>query len=754
MNKLFALPFLFFAFSATAQMKKADEAFEHHHYDEAIELYEQAIRKDLDNDKAITNLALCFWKTNRFAEAEYWFTRAALMNEDPIVKLWYSQVLIANEKYVDATTWLEKYIAAETNVDKTNHASQLLAWTKGIASGALSKKKYKVSPLDFNSEDLDFAPFIAGNKLYFSSNRKGAMKKSGENDPWTNDRFTDLFVVEITGESFSEPTPAQEFPLTVYHDGPVFINAAGTEAYMTTTDVASGKRGFDDQNNTRLKLVRLTREGGEWKKTKALSFNNNNYNIAHAALSPDEQTLVFSSDMPGGEGQMDLYSCRRNSDGSWGKPENLGKRINTPGNEVFPSFNGDVFYFSSDYMPGFGGLDVFHCALAGDEIPENAGLPLNSPKDDFGVCFKADGRTGYFTSNRNNNQKDDVLYFTQETGFNISGTLIDCFTHLPIVNARVDLLGDNNFVATAFTDSLGSYSYTTFTQANYKLVAKHDLYAADEGCSGSLELTTMGMLDGQTLQTALALSPLEAAQLEQAFLCGRIWHGVYGNPLSEVQVCVKGAEQEFEFTTSGLGSFFIPLTNGEDVEVSVSRTAFEDFKTNLQVVKSEDQCHALEIAMQPDKKVMPPMLTPEIRVQPGMVIELYHVYFDRDKSELRDDAMPDLLTFLDVLRKNPGVSGVISAHTDSRASDKYNYALSQRRADAVRQYLIDNGIAADRLTARGFGEAKLLNECIDGYSCTEEQHQRNRRVEFEVRDTNHKVNAKSEEPVVLTNIDE
>lgn len=754
MNKLIILPLLFVATCATAQIKKADEAFHHHHYDQAIELYEQAIRKDLDNDHAITNLALCFWKTNRFAEAEYWFTRAALMNDDPIVKLWYSQVLIANEKYADALVWLEKYIASETNVEKTNHASQLMAWTKGIASGALSKKKYKVSPLHFNTEDLEFAPFVMGNKLYFSSNRKGAMKKSGENDPWTNDRFTDLFVVEVSGEVFSEPMPAIEFPLTVYHDGPVFINQAGTEAYMTTTDVAAGKRGFDDENNTRLKVIRLTKEAGEWKKTKPLSFNNNNYNIAHAVLSPDEKTLVFSSDMPGGEGQMDLYRCQRNDDGTWGKPENLGKRYNTPGNEVFPSFNGETFYFSSDYKPGFGGLDVFFCELGGEEYPENAGLPLNSPKDDFGVCFNADGRTGFFTSNRNSNQKDDVLYFTQETGFNIAGTLIDCFTHLPIVNARVDLLGENNFVATAFTDSTGGYLFNIFNQAPFTLLAKHDHYIADDGCSGRLNVTTVGMLDGQTIETALALSPLEAAQLEQAFLCGRIWHGLYGNPLSEVQVCVQSTENEFEFTTAGLGSFFIPLTNGEDVDVTITRSSFEDFTTRLQVVKSEDQCHALEIALMPNKKIMPPLLEQEIKVQPGMVIELYHVYFDRDKSELRDDAIPDLLTFLEILRKNPGVSGVISAHTDSRASDKYNYALSQRRAEAVQQYLIEHGIDASRLTARGFGEAKIINECIDGYSCTEEQHQRNRRVEFEVRDTNHKVSAKSEEPEVFTEVEE
>jgi outer membrane protein OmpA-like peptidoglycan-associated protein len=449
-------------------------------------------------------------------------------------------------------------------------------------------------------------------------------------------------------------------------------------------------------------------------------------------------------------GGMDIYACVRNADDSWGKPTNLGSKINTSGNEVFPTVHNNMLYFSSDYHPGFGGLDVFYIPLDGSAMAENAGLPMNSPKDDFGLCFEPDGKTGYFTSNRNSANKDDIYFFTMETGYHIHGTLLDCLTHAPVPQARIDLLGADGSMVTTFTDSLGEYSYTVYNRSEFELMARHEMYTSTDGCSGKYALTTEGMFDGQVLETVLALDPMEAANLQQAFLCGRVMHSIYGNPLAEVQVCVQHGQDEFEVTTTASGAFFVPVSNGAEVQIDVTRTAFEELTTSLTVVKSQDQCHAVDIAMVPNRLAEPPLLTPEIIVQPGMVIELYHVYFDRDQHELREDAMPDLRTFLQILRDNPGVSGVLSAHTDSRASDKYNYDLSVRRAKAVYDYLVANGISADRLTARGFGESQPINHCIDGVNCSEQEHQRNRRVEFEVVDVNKKLNSKSEEPAVFT----
>lgn len=235
--------FMGMTFSSQAQLKKADEAFEHHHYEEAIELYNQVIRKDLDNDLAITKMAVCYWQTNQLPEAEYWFTRAALMNDDVEVKLQYSQVLIANEKYELAVKWLEKYMTVQTDETKLHYANQLLAWAGALANGAFQEKDCKVQPMPFNTEDLDFAPTLFGDKVYFVTNRKGVLKKSGEYDPWTNGRFTDVFS-SVVGENdtFGEALPATDIPLTPYHEGPICFSPDGTELYMTTSDIDDNKR--------------------------------------------------------------------------------------------------------------------------------------------------------------------------------------------------------------------------------------------------------------------------------------------------------------------------------------------------------------------------------------------------------------------------------------------------------------------------------------------------------------------------------
>jgi outer membrane protein OmpA-like peptidoglycan-associated protein/tetratricopeptide (TPR) repeat protein len=731
------LGFILLSVASSAQLHKANEAYEHHHYREAIAWFDKAIRKDLDNAEAITKMAICFWKTNQLPEAEYWFTRAALMNDDPEVKLKYAQVLIANKKYMKASEWLTRYMDAITNEEKIHHAHQLKTWAEALERGAFKSEDCKMIPVSINSYALDFAPVLHGYKLYFITNRRGVLHRSGEYDPWTNARFTDVFSADRLDENtFGEPARAEEFPQTPFHDGPLCFHPNGKEVYMTVSDFNERKRRFDDANNTRVKIVRFTKQDETWVRGEELSFVSSNYNTAHPAVSPDGRFLVFASDMKGGQGAMDLYVCERQDGGTWGTPKALGTHINSAGNEVFPYFHIDgSLYFSSNWHPGFGGMDLFRAAPDenGWGLPENLGMPLNSARDDFGICFDESGESGFLSSNRGNANEDEVLFFKYNSGITIEGMVVDCATQEPVVNTRIELRGTNYYRDYAFTDSEGRFQFTVQEQGQFDLLAEKEGYEIDEGCPGVATCSTFGLSEGESVQLQMALAKLPEEGVAQVYLCGRIMHADYGNPLKNCDVHVLSASSEVRSLKTGpSGAFHLPVREGEQYEVVVSRTAFHEFRQELTIAPTADQCHAIDILLEADRSEIPPPLTLDVEVDTGVVIELYHVYFDRNKSTLREDAIEDLDTFYDLLRQYPGMRGELMAHTDSRASAGYNLELSQKRAEAVRDYLIERGIDADRLVARGYGEQQLINHCADGVECTEEQHQRNRRVEFRV----------------------
>jgi outer membrane protein OmpA-like peptidoglycan-associated protein len=725
----------------TAQTKRADEAFRHHHYPEAIELYQQAIRRDLDNDKAITNLAIAYWRTNQLLQAEYWFTRAALMNEDPEVKRMFAQVLIANEKYEQAAIWLQKYMAAQTNDEKLHEARQLHAWARGLAAGAEVSNDIRVVPISVNSEDLDFAPVVHKGTLYFTTNRKGVNRRDGEYDPWTGQRFTDVYAAPRQGENeFGSPVPAADLPLTPYHDGPLCFSADGRELFLSTSDVTDRVRRYDAFNNTRVQIKHyLLGPDGAWVAQKALPFINSECTSTHPALSADGKTLVFASDRESGIGGMDVYFVERSSSGEWSAPQPLGAHINTRGNEVFPSFDAEGnLYFSSDMHPGFGGLDVFRAARMGDGrwgVPENLGRPINSPRDDFGMHFDADGNTGFFSSNRNPDKGDDVLFFKRTTGVRIDGLLVDCVSGAVIPNARVELFGGNNYRDVDFTDVDGRFSFIVDEDVRVRLQATHERYMADGGCTAEAVCQTTGLKSGQRMSVQVAMSPLEAPGFTPGYLCGVVAHSTYGNPLAEAELTLRDeAGNEKTILTNARGAFFTEVEAGAAYEVSVNKAAFIPIHEVVTVMPQTDQCHAVTIALEADRMAVPPPLPIDVKVEKDLVIELFHIYFDLASSSIRNEAKQDLDTFYQLLMKYPGMSGEIMAHTDARGEAAANLQLSQRRADAVRQYLIDQGIEADRLVARGYGETQLVNHCADGVDCTDEQHQRNRRVEFRIVD--------------------
>ncbi|MBN8783397.1 MAG: OmpA family protein [Terrimonas ferruginea] len=119
-------------------------------------------------------------------------------------------------------------------------------------------------------------------------------------------------------------------------------------------------------------------------------------------------------------------------------------------------------------------------------------------------------------------------------------------------------------------------------------------------------------------------------------------------------------------------------------------------------------------------------------LQQGSTWVLKNILYDLDKSFIRSDAATVLDNVVNIMKQNPTLRIELSSHTDSRGSDAYNMSLSRRRAEAAVNYLVSKGVEKNRLTARGYGETKPLNECVNGINCSEDQHQQNRRTEIKV----------------------
>ena len=266
-----------------------------------------------------------------------------------------------------------------------------------------------------NTEHLEFSPAFYQNGIVFISarNQGEALDKN------INENFFELFYSEFDAEG--QPTTPVNFSFMVnsrVHEGPVTFDKTGQTIYFTRNNLKKGKIKTDSKSKVRLKIYEAKKGNFDWKDFKELPFNSDDYSMAHPSLSPDGQQLFFSSDMPFGEGGMDLYVVTKNGE-FWGEPVNLGPGINTEKNELFPFIHeSGTLFFASNGHSGLGGLDLFSATNILGEWGQvsNLGAPFNSTEDDLGLILNAGGESGFFSSARLEGLgKDDIYRFEIKT---------------------------------------------------------------------------------------------------------------------------------------------------------------------------------------------------------------------------------------------------------------------------------------------------------------------------------------------------
>jgi len=309
------------------------------------------------------------------------------------------------------------------NLMKLNLVIAFAMLTVGSAFGANAQLKdgnkeitfevKKVSGL--NTSVSEFCPVVFGNKLIYTSDREYNLNNWGE-EGWKEQGFLNLYAADILNTLSDSVSlgPSKVFSYRLLnddHSGPICFASSGTEAYFTQVSHEQAKLFGKTTFKPQLYRAELVKKS--WKTVEKLPFNDVKSSFGHPCLINDN-LLIFVSDQAGGKGGKDLFISER-KDGTWTTPKNLGDVVNTGKDEMFPTFFNGKLYFASDGHEGNGGLDLFVCDYNdGDwSAPQNLGKVINSPGDDFGLVFNKNN-TGFFSSNRDNGEGEDDIYFFKQ----------------------------------------------------------------------------------------------------------------------------------------------------------------------------------------------------------------------------------------------------------------------------------------------------------------------------------------------------
>ncbi|WP_346880679.1 OmpA family protein [uncultured Algibacter sp.] len=608
------------AMAQKGNLKRANKLFEMKAYKDAVELYETKDR----NQEVLQNLADSYYYNSSLQKAIKTYRELFINYGDSLdieYHFRYAQALKGVKEYKEADKHLGRYYNKTVN---TNAFIEVLEKT--------TPHTFKLEQVDNKGANNDFGlSFYGDKKVAFAS----ARNTENPSYSWNKLPYLDLYSATLSNNTLKNVVPFSDAINTSSHESSAVFTKDGKTMYFNRTNETRKKT--DAIKIAHVKIYKAELVDGTWTNVKALPFTSNSYSTEHPALSKDEKTLYFASDMPGTLGSFDIYKVAINDDNTYGEPENLGPTINTKHREQFPFISEyNVLYFSSIGHQGYGGLDVFRSNMVnkGFDTPVNLGSTINSNLDDFAYVVKEKQNIGYLSSNRTG--YDKLYGFGREenplTKYLVEGLVQDLNSKALLKGALVTLFDESN---TVIQDTIvgddAHYIFKIEPNKKYKVRGTRKAYIPQD-----VEFST----DSK----------------------GKVQHNIY-----------------------------LSLESFADAEERIK----ENEKGEVQV-------------------------------------KLDKIYFDFDKSNIREDAAVTLNVLVDLMKKYPSMEVEVSAHTDARGPDQYNLELSKSRAASTLEYLVSQGIARNRLKSIGYGEMQPLNKCVKEGICDDEEYDINRRCEFTI----------------------
>ncbi len=495
MKKIYIICALVFGLQIQAQQTKiikGDIQFKDLAYIDATETYLKVAKKGYKSVELFQKLGDSYYFNANLKEANKWYEELFALNQPVQGEYYYrySQTLKATEDYKKADEFLDKFYKLSTNDIRANLYNKQRDYKKAIDKNS---GRYEVKSTSVNTRKSDYGTAFFGDKVVFSTSRD-TTGFSRVQTRWTNQSFTNFYVSKKTEES--DLINPERFSKTInskfHEDTPVFTKDLKT-VYFTRNNYTEGKIGRDDKQIINLKLYKaVLNTDGKWENVIELPFNSNSYSVAHPALSPDEKTLYFASNMPGTNGQSDIFKVAILGDNKYGTPVKLSNDINTEARETFPFVTQDnELYFSSDGHQGLGGLDVFVTKINPDgSIGKiiNLGTPINGPMDDFAFIIDNSTRKGYFSSNRTGGKGlDDIYSFTEKEPLvfdcksELTGIVTDKENGAILAGSDVSLFDDKfNLLSKVTTDEKAAYQFEVKCGQKYYIRVERPDYETKE----------------------------------------------------------------------------------------------------------------------------------------------------------------------------------------------------------------------------------------------------------------------------------
>ncbi len=458
-KKLFSIVIFccFVVFQMNAQsndlLDKANKYYELQDYKQAIATYLKVLEANPNEGAVFGKLANAYRMTNNLNEASVWYAKAVKTpGADPESFFQYGLVFKMLGKYENANAYFTEY--SKINAVKGQAYSKSCEFAKNRVGDT---PFYTVTKENISSAAADFAPTLyKGNVLYASARTDMKNEMNDKDDRWKTGDFNQLLRSKPDANgTLGKPTVLKTSFKAKTNEGPLAFTADGKIVAYTSNQFVNGIRQVPEAGSKMRIYIATVTADDEWKKPEPFTYNKpEEYNTGYPSFTKDGAALYFASDMPGGHGGMDIYVCFKTGD-SWSGPQNLGPNLNTPGDEIAPFIDGAVLYFSSNYLPGFGGMDIFRAEQANglwDRIL-HLGTGVNTSLDDYGLVFDQESGYGYMTSNRAGNEDIYKVKVTSErveiVVLNENGQSID--------GAKIDFssCGDN----AVYTDNRGRFKF-------------------------------------------------------------------------------------------------------------------------------------------------------------------------------------------------------------------------------------------------------------------------------------------------------
>jgi len=740
MKKIYILLIVFAVQFAQAQQQdllRANRLFDKTYYSEAIPLYEKISLKN-QNTAIIKNLGDCYYYTNQYdkAHAQYSLlikSQSKDLDEDFYFK--YSQSLKARGKYAEANTVLLNYYQASND----NAAiEKLRTEIKNLDNVTAIGERFEIKNLAINSANSEFGGVVYNEKLVFAAVKKNP-NLFDKTYRWNNEGYLNLVSIPLKNINAKDSivTYFSKELKSPMHESNAIFTKDGKTMYFTRNNYSNGRRGKDTNKISNIQIFRAELLNDKWTNIVSLPFNSPEYSVEHPALSPDEKTLYFASDMPGTLGSFDIFSV--SIDGlTYGNPTNLGTNINTTKREQFPFVSKDnQLYFSSNGRESYGALDIFVSDIHNNTYSKasNVGQPVNSGYDDFAFYIDSDTKEGYFSSDRLGGKGKDDIYSLKETKElliedckqYIAGIITDADSHLALENATVILKNaTNQEIEKTITAVDGKFSFSIACESKYTLFVTKENYtensksvtaskARNKSNDGSMEIRSLEIIKKEEQLAAEKLKAAELVALEQKRKADAI--ALQQQKIAEADALKQRKKDEaIALESKKLAAIALALQFKKD------KLAAEKKQTELAEAKKKERTAAIIVA---EKDV--------VKDKDRLIIKTDPIYFDYNMWYIRKESKKILNRVVELMKKYPEMVVEIGSHTDNRGTPKFNLNLSQNRANATKDYILEQGIPKSRIHAKGYGESVPIIKCIPEDSCDEEQHELNRRSEFVIK---------------------